>query len=91
MGLTEKKVLKCFSGLSENLLFLNRGRGRNLMSEVELLGRGLLYVGERNVVRESERFKIYLPKGLNKLWEELAKGNRRVEIYIKVASTSREA
>jgi hypothetical protein len=65
-------------------------RGRDLMSEIELLGRGLLYVGERNVVRESERFKVYLPKGLNKLWEELAKGDRRVRVYIKVVGVSRE-
>jgi len=60
------------------------------MGEVELLSRGLLYVGERNVVRESERFKVYLPKGLNKLWEEIAKGDRRVRVYIKVVGTPRE-
>jgi len=47
-------------------------------------------VGERNVVRESERFKVYLPKGLNKLWEELAKGDKRVRVYIKVVGMPRE-
>jgi hypothetical protein len=61
-----------------------------LAGEVELLSRGLLYVGERNVVRESERFKVYLPKGLNKLWEELANGDMRVRVYIKVVGTPQE-
>jgi len=54
------------------------------MSEIELLTKGLLYVGERNIVRERERFKIYLPKNVNTLWQELAEKGRKVKVYIKI-------
>jgi len=54
------------------------------VSEVELARKGLIYLGERNVVREGKRFKIYLPKSANSLWEELSEEGKKVKVYVKV-------
>ncbi len=44
---------------------------------------GTVYLGRRGIVKERDRFKIYLPKPLNDLWSEL-KG-RKVKVYIVVS------
>ncbi len=41
----------------------------------------IVYVGERGLTKESQaRYKIYLPKAMNPLWEKL-KGHK-VQVYI---------
>ncbi|MDI9619305.1 MAG: hypothetical protein QFX33_00570 [Candidatus Nezhaarchaeota archaeon] len=50
--------------------------------DVELLFRGLLYLGEHRVVRESQSYKLYLPRSLNDLWDEVSKRKIRVEVYV---------
>jgi len=51
------------------------------LSRLELI-KELIYAGERAVVREGERHKIYLPKGMEALWRELE--GRKVEVYLRI-------
>ena len=41
-----------------------------------------LFIPGRMIVREGDRFKIYLPKSMNKLWTALR--SRKVDVYIVV-------
>lgn len=42
-----------------------------------------VYLGRRGVVREGDRFKIYLPKLMNDLWSELQ--GKKVKVYVVVS------
>ena len=41
-----------------------------------------MVIPDRTIVREGDRFKIYLPKSMNKLWTVLR--SRKVDVYIVV-------
>ena len=45
-----------------------------------------LYLGKRGIVKEYNRYKIYLPKMYNDLWEELRDKNVKIKVYIVVDS-----
>lgn len=41
-----------------------------------------LYVPGRTIVKEGNRYKIYLPKSMNKLWNTIR--SRKVDVYIVI-------
>ena len=44
----------------------------------------VVYAGKRAVIKEWNRFKIYLPMYFNDLWEKLANTKKHVEVYIVI-------
>jgi hypothetical protein len=41
-----------------------------------------LLVRNRRLIKESERYKLYLPKKYNDVWEKLYRENKRVDILV---------
>ncbi len=41
-----------------------------------------LYLGKRSIVKESKRFKIYLPIMYNDIWRELR--GKKVKVYVVI-------
>jgi len=52
------------------------------MKVSSLLSNGLQYIGKRTVIREGNRWKIYLPMDFEDLWRELE--GKKVDFYIRV-------
>ena len=42
----------------------------------------VIYVGRRNVCREGQRYKVYLPMRMNDLWRILHEEKIEVEVYL---------
>jgi len=50
---------------------------------VRVEGGSVVYAGEHRITRERpERYKIYLPKAMNLLWQELR--GRKVKVYLVI-------
>jgi len=43
-----------------------------------------VYVLPREVVRLGERWIIYLPQGFSRVWEEIKRQGKKVEVYLVV-------
>jgi len=42
----------------------------------------VIFVGRRNVCREGQRYKVYLPMRMNDLWRILHEEKIEVEVYL---------
>ncbi len=45
-----------------------------------------LYLGRRGIVKETKRYKIYLPTMYNDLWSELHAKGKKVKVYLVIDS-----
>lgn len=51
--------------------------------EILTAGKGIVIpVSSRSVVKEGKRYKIYLPATMNKLWDELRRKGKDIDIII---------
>jgi len=46
----------------------------------------LLIIAKRELVKQSNRYIIYLPVDLNDVWEEIKRNNKKVRVYIEVVN-----
>ena len=52
-------------------------RGHGVAMQIDTV-----YLGKRSIINEGDRYKIYLPKGMNDLWHELR--GKKVKVYLVV-------
>jgi len=55
------------------------------VSRLTVIEKGLIPLGKRKIAKEGAKFKLYLPKRMNDLWEELYERGYEVEVYLAIA------
>jgi len=51
--------------------------------EILATGKGIVVpVGSRSIVKEGKRYKVYLPATMNRVWEELRRKGKDIDIII---------